>query len=200
MENIILSREELVVTYKNGESLQEVVRNAEKEFWEQGKVICSIYLDDVMIDRDSLLKVTSSDYNVLKVNVEDISVLVRDTICSTQEHIKKVCVFTEKTLEKYLGEDYNAALKDFVDIIDNGKYIYESILLINEQHQKLYNKDVEPIKKFWLELEVKFMKMLTELTSSFNTEDYVLQADVLEYEFLGVLNDCYTYLDGLNSD
>ncbi len=200
MEAIKLTQKEILSSNSKDVTLCDFIKQYEKLMWQEGRVLCDILIDGqpfVASSEQANLSISEKPFSEIVINVETLNQLFTDTIESTKSHIKKTYDFTEGALEKYLDEEYHLALKDFISIIESAQFIFESIVLINEQlgQVKVSDKSAEKLNNLWLKNQTQFSSIISELESSFNTEDYVLQADILEYEFLSFLNESYKYLD-----
>ncbi|MBT4761881.1 MAG: hypothetical protein HOO06_09315 [Bdellovibrionaceae bacterium] len=202
METVVIKREDLISRNSDNKFLQQVIRKIEKDYWDDGKVLFDVHLDGILIDESSPfnnLDIQSNDYSEIKLRVQLLDDLVWSTVDSTLEYVKKLSTFCESTVDKYRKEKYEAALRDLVQIVDSAQWTFESVTLINTQLTKKCPTAYQSQFALWMNTELKFVNVLKELIESFDSSDYILQADILEFDFLTILDESLVYLESIKN-
>ena len=184
MQIIIDDKKDILSHAKDTDKLGEIIEGIKKFVHDHNRALLSIKIDDEFVDE-------SSGKPLKNKKVKDFKKLIvktcpKDLISgSTLTEIKKHFPLFKKSFEEIalLVQERNVktALEKFIKIIDEWQQLNEAFInslkiIYFDVNQKLVGKT--SVKMFMDEMN----KLYKELTGAFENEDWILLADLLEYE------------------
>lgn len=174
---IYLNNEEINGKYNSLELpdiLKEIKNNLEDE------ILQGIIVNDVEVNEKYLKEtlIAKKDIKTLKFITKKTEKLIKETIVEAAEYLPKLKKGISDTVSHFRnGEEKQA--HDNYQLIMDGLQWYTGVLLkiislLDEQ--ELYNKAEDMIKEL--------NKSLSDVMVAYNKQDYVLVADILEYEII----------------
>lgn len=188
MELIQYKKNEIDSQFKEIKNLSELVHLVEKEFYSKGKVICKIYVNDLLLSEEDEYRfkdLSIQDIEKFAINIESTSVLSEELIKNWLKSIPAMISLAESLSEKIRFEGIDNSLRGFADTIDACQYLVDSLssLKILLDNQNLVDQDK------WLRDEANLSKATMEIFKAFETKDSVLLADLMEYELINCLQN-----------
>ena len=177
------------VTAEFGEcrDLAALIKAIEKDCSGRGEVVCEIRVNGIVLDEDDEVKFAGTDVariENLSVKVSDVSNLIDDALKALTEYIPEMVRISLLTSEKFRGEEIESAHRSLESITQGSRWLVDMFA-------QLRRNAIITVKKIpeaeWTQSEAELLKVTRELIKAFETKDYVLLADVLEYDWVTAL-------------
>ncbi|OGW27733.1 MAG: hypothetical protein A3K09_06760 [Nitrospinae bacterium RIFCSPLOWO2_12_FULL_47_7] len=161
--------------------LEEVAQN--KAFG--GTFISHLKLDgqDVNIDSKEVLQTPTAKINSLEIEISSLSGLIIKNISNAEDYLAKLIPGIQKASELFHSGNEQEANQFFLKIIDGIEWfsqVVDTVLnIIGDSGGSLcFNK------KSILERKHKILDLISQMVAANKNKDWVLLADLLEYEVL----------------
>jgi hypothetical protein len=163
--------------------LRDIISRIETDFSAHGEVICEIRVNGVVLSESDEVKFannSSDEIRDLAVRSNKPCDLIVDSLKSASEFIVPLEASCFKTAEVFRGNDLPAAQKAFHDSLDGCQWLIDTLMYVRGAAQNIQ----EPIQwpERWFEAEKIIGKAVRELSEAYSNSDFVLVADLLEYE------------------
>ncbi len=179
---------ELGQLFPQCQTLKDVIASIETAFSKKGEVICEIHVNGMLIDEEGEKKFGESS----ATEIETISVrsnrpdsLIRDAIESTLVFIPDLERASLSAAEKYRSSDLQAAQKSFNEVLEGCQWLFDTLMHVRGAASGI-DQPISQAER-WYEAEKLIGRVVKELSGAYGNSDYVLVADVLEYEVTGAL-------------
>lgn len=187
MEVLKFSGAEIASNFAKCENLSEVIGQLESQMSEQGRVICRVHVNGLPFTEEDEKRFGASGLSEIKdleIEAEDIEHVVADSIQSLigfVEGLKEECV---KASEK-IRESKSPKTENLVgDIFKNVQWLASALQVLRPQLDPVSPEFAEK----WLTNETHMVHTARELASAVEGDDFVLLADVVEYELYNSLD------------
>ena len=189
MQTQIFSHEDLKNRYSSSTLLSDIITDFEKQFWDQGSVICEIHLDGNYISEEEekfLATRTINDIKTLEILTRDQNELIEVTLRTMYQWIPKLKERSLELTELFKSEQTEIQPADFVELIDGCQWLSESLLLMRPTLIAAVNND--EFEEKWKKTELLFTSAAKEVLLAYEKQDSVLVSDILEYDLRGALD------------
>lgn len=163
------------------EVLDHVIQN--KVFG--GTFISALKLDNKAVDIDAsdTRQTAVASINSLEIEISSLSSLISKNISNAEDYLKKLIPGIQKASELFHSGNEQEASKFFLSIVDGIEWfsqVIDAVLnVIGENSASLcFNK------KSILDRKQQLLELITQLVNANKNKDWVLLADLLEYEIL----------------
>jgi hypothetical protein len=163
------------------EVLDHVIQN--KVFG--GTFISALKLDNKFVDIDAsdTRQTAVVNINSLEIEISSLSSLISKNISNAEDYLKKLIPGIQKASELFHSGNEQEASKFFLNIVDGIEWfsqVIDAVLnVIGENSASLcFNK------KSILDRKQQLLELITQLVNANKNKDWVLLADLLEYEIL----------------
>ncbi|MCB0357864.1 MAG: hypothetical protein KDD40_12695 [Bdellovibrionales bacterium] len=191
MQTQIYSHEDLKNLYSIDTVLSDIISDFEKQYWEDGSVICEIHLDGSYITEEqevALREKTINEIKTLEILTRKQNELIEVTLRTMYQWIPKL---TERSLQ--LAEIYKSSANDdsqnqydFIELIDGCKWLSDSLSLLKPTLLKLV--DSKLFSDQWMQCEQMFIVIAKEVLQAYQSADNILVSDILEYDLKEALD------------
>ncbi len=170
-------------------TLKDIIARLESDFVARGEVICEIRVNGVLLndgDETRLGEMQSGEILDLEIRSNQPSSLISDAIRSTLvliPDLEKSCV---STAERFRGTDMGAAQKSFHECLEGCQWLVDTLIHVRGAASGTGVPISQPER--WFEAEKLIARVIREISEAYTLKDYVLVADLLEYELTGVLS------------
>lgn len=199
METINLSKNDLVTSYE-GSTLGEILKSLERDFFHRGQVVCEIIVNGMLLkeaDEGRLSLAKAHEIESLSLKTSPIAPLLKEAALSTSGYVIQLKDVSVKNSEQFRLEDIGQAHVLFSAVIDGADSLLEMVKHIRNVASNL---DHGPVPAQWDAVEYKFIQVLRGLVKAFQNRDFILVADLLEYEWTTALESWVTLLAVFNRD
>lgn len=150
-----------------------------------GTFISALKLDNKAVDIDAsdTRQTAVASINSLEIEISSLSSLISKNISNAEDYLKKLIPGIQKASELFHSGNEQEASKFFLSIVDGIEWfsqVIDAVLnVIGENSASLcFNK------KSILDRKQQLLELITQLVNANKNKDWVLLADLLEYEIL----------------
>lgn len=196
MERFKVDGSDLRNFYNNTTPLAQVFRDIEQDLRAGNQVVCRYIVNGMEIaeaDEARFSTVTLDQVDTLEYLAENskdlIGLVMRGWIEALPEMVRK----TESVSQRIRVQGFSGMYKSIHDLVQNCEFLIDSILSLRELmgDQQLGGSSID-----WFKSEQASQKTVKEALHALENKDFVLLADVLEYDLNNVLQ---MWLENLKS-
>jgi len=182
MKLLVNGKEETVAHM--GETLGDLLLHIEKEGVPQGNVVRSMKIDgkESSLASPEVQKTPLSEIATLEVEISTLSDIINKNIENADAYLVRLIPGIEKSVELFRMGNEQEANKFFINIIDGIDWLSQVLDMI------LTAKAISPDKVFdgksIQDRRASLMDLTQQMVDANKNQDWVLLADILEYEIL----------------
>jgi len=167
-----------------GETLGDLVLHIEKEGVAQGNVVRSIQIDGKESSPDSPVarKTPLSEIETLEIEISTLSDIVNKNIENADAYLIRLIPGIEKSVELFRMGNEQEANKFFINIIDGIDWLSQVLDMILAA--KAISPDTVFDGKSIQDRQASLVDFTQQMVDANKNQDWVLLADLLEYEIL----------------
>jgi len=167
-----------------GETLGDLVLHIEKEGVAQGNVVRSIQIDGKESPPDSpvVRKTPLSEIETLEIEISTLSDIVNKNIENADAYLIRLIPGIEKSVELFRMGNEQEANKFFINIIDGIDWLSQVLDMILAA--KAISPDTVFDGKSIQDRRASLVDFTQQMVDANKNQDWVLLADLLEYEIL----------------
>ena len=167
-----------------GETLGDLVLHIEKEGMAQGKVVRSIQIDgkESSPDASATRKTPLSEIETLEIEISTLSDIVNKNIENADAYLIRLIPGIEKSVELFRMGNEQEANKFFINIIDGIDWLSQVLDMILAA--KAISPDTVFDGKSIQDRRASLVDFTQQMVDANKNQDWVLLADLLEYEIL----------------
>lgn len=194
MTTSVWAKPEISADFPQAQTLSEVIGELEAKFQLKGEVICEIQVNGVAIDEEDEVRLAETpvtDIESLIICSSEPARLVDQALNSCREfvpHVKDACV---RTSEKFRGNDAASAQSQFVETMEGCYWLVDTLRHIRGASNK--SDSIQNLDQ-WTNHEQKMAQVVREVVVAYEAKDFVLVADLLEYELSEAVSSWETVL------
>ena len=197
MKLLVNGKEETV--FHMGETLGDLLLHIQKEGLPQGKVVRSIKIDGQESSPDSpeAQKTPLSEIETLEIEISTLSDIVNKNIENADAYLIRLIPGIEKSVELFRMGNEQEANKFFINIIDGIDWLSQVLDMV------LAAKEISPDTVFngksIQDRRANLVDFTQQMVDANKNQDWVLLADLLEYEILPYYQEWSNLLPQLRS-
>lgn len=184
----IWDKTEISKQFPECSTLREIINRLETDFSLKGEVICEIRVNGHLLseeDEEKFATSSCSDIQNLSVSSNRPADLIKDAMRSTKVFIPDLEASCLKTAEMFRGSDLAAAQKSFHECLEGCQWLVDTLMHVRGAASGIQQPIHQPER--WFEGEKVIGRAIRELSEAYSGNDFVLVADLLEYELTGAL-------------
>lgn len=182
MTTSVWAKTEISNDFPQAKTLREIIGHLEEKFQLKGEVICEIQVNGLSISEEDELRLAETpvtEIDSLIICSSEPTQLVTQALGSCREfvpHVKEACV---RASEKFRSTDLSSAQNQFIETMEGCYWLVDTL-----KHIRGASRDPVQIKNLdqWTSNEQKMAQIVREVVVAYEAKDYVLVADLLEYE------------------
>lgn len=187
MERFKVTGEELRNFYQENIELGRVFSDIEHDLRSTNQVVCRYIINGLEIkesDEARFATVTLADIETLEYLTENSRDIKSIVLKGWIEALPELMENTEKLAKRIRVQGFSGLLKPIHDLVQNCEYLIDSTITIKATmgDQFLVSSPVD-----WYKAEEQSKKTVSEALRALENKDFVLLADVLEYDLNNVL-------------
>ncbi len=181
------SQTELVASYPEAENFGALIGCLEKEVTKFGEVICDIRVNgELVADEEGATKDLKIDaIQLVEVTAQKPTDLLSDSLDSTLEYLDRLVVALEKNAFLFRGADLKKAYEFHRSCIEGTQWFVKMVTLFKGAYENAFQVPLVG----WQENEDELEKVLRQVLDVFQAKNFVLMADVIEYDLLNNLQN-----------
>ena len=178
--------DDLVRDFPQANNLGEIIAQLHKTLDSNGEVLCEVRVNDLLLSEDEEDKFSTTplgDIRNLNVKASTPEGLLQESLDGCKEYLERLSRAFEKTADLYRLEDLSKAHEFYHSCIRGADWFVQLLT-----HYKVVHQSVEghlPLE--WLSAEARLMQTLNQVLAAYEKKDFILLADLLEYELTTVL-------------
>jgi hypothetical protein len=163
--------------------LREVIAKLERDFSDRGEVICEIRVNGMLLneaDETGFAGSLLNEIQSLAVGTQRPDSLIHDALNSAFEYLPRLRAACEPTADLFRTGDHRQAQARFTGIIEGCQWLVDTVCNVRQAGENIGH----PIhdKTIWTAAEEGFTNVISEILSAFQKRDFVLVADIIEYD------------------
>ncbi|TDP26390.1 hypothetical protein [Halanaerobium congolense] len=158
----------------------------------EDRILKAIFVNDVEVNEKYLKEslVDKDQINKIEFSTQKTSSLINETLDEANEYLPKLRKGTQETASLFRNSD-DKAVQNYQLILNGLEWYIEALsqitsLINNEDYYQQGQNMINEINK-----------TLSDLMIAYNKEDFVLVADILEYEIVDIVEDLIEFNDRL---
>lgn len=186
MDRYKVSGEDLRDFYSPETCLSQVFGDIEMDLQAQGRVVCRYILNGMDLseaDESKFAEIELKDVKTLEYLAEKKSSLVGQVLEAWSQAIPEMMISSEKLCQRMRFQGPKGIFKDLHDLLENVEFLISSLSALKTMAGEEMCHSVPK----WQETELNSKKTVQESLQAVEKKDFVLLADILEYDLNNVL-------------
>jgi hypothetical protein len=182
-EVIRISSTELGGEFAFCKTLGEVVSELEKKVKAQGRVVCTISVNGMRLnetDEQRLAATSVAELKNIEFETEDPAELMRSTLHSQAQMAAEISRVSLLAAEAFRRLDLNPAQNLLISLLDGCRWFTDGLVALKSAPSGLLKFPFD--ENQWSLAESEFRRVVSEILAAVERRDYVLIADLLEYD------------------
>ena len=174
-----------------GQIIQEFTKRIEGK---AGQVLCEVRVNDILlseIEEDKFHSTPLEQIQTIDFKFSGPEQLLSDSLNSCREFIPKLNEAFERAADLFRREDMEKAHAFYRSCIGGADWFVQLLTHYKVVHESLYGS----VSSNWMNLEVRLIESLNTVLVAYEKKDFILLADLLEYEVITILQDWGIQLD-----
>lgn len=190
------SETELLAKFGHCENLSDLINEVESFYLKEQQLVCEIRINGMLLDEEDekrFAETPLSDVRELSVSLSHLSDLLRDVQSAFKECIPSLQETILKCSEYFRLGEHEKAQNLFSATLEGCQWLVDTIHHVRKATSHA-SGEIFPVAK-WTAVEKEFTQSLRQILLSFQSRDYALLADVLEYELTTILDSWLALID-----
>ncbi len=189
MTTSMWNEQEIRREFSDCSTLHDVIRKVELDFSQKGEVICEIRVNGVMLsegDETKFAQSSAREINQLAIvsnRPADLLVEALNSALAFAPDLEASCL---ATAEAFRGSDLPKAQKRFNESLEGCQWFVDTLMHVRSAASGIGKAILQPER--WFEAENMIARVIRELSEGYSKSDFVLVADLMEYELTGALS------------
>lgn len=184
MESLKFNKDELLKEYSDCQKLKDVICELEKSVQKLGRVICQVSVNGLRLtaaDEERLGLTDINEIDEIEIMMSKEDMLLKNSMDALQDYLKAFRLRVISASEQFRNNSKLPTAHLFSEIVQSTQLLTDALLTVKPVlFSKVENK--QKYNAIWAETEKHFMATVNELATAYQGQDFVLVADVLEYE------------------
>lgn len=194
MDKYKISGHDLRGFYDTEEELVTVFRDIEKDLNQENKVVCRFIVNEMELDEGDEVQagfLKLKDIQTLEFWTDSLNNLVPDILDSWKEALPELIKACDELGNSLRFENYKSSAKTVRSLIENCEYLVHSLISLQQYFGE------EAVNQFvpWIQNQEDMQRLVIECTQALEKKDYVLLADVLEFDMAHNLGQWMQFID-----
>ena len=176
-----------------GETLEEVMNAIVKS--RQNSYIRRIWLDgqEVSSDSQDTLKTSTTSVELLELELAELQDLLANNLTNAKDYLVKLIPGFQKAADLFRMGNEQEANQYYLQVLDGIEWFSQVVIIIvSTQKNKSEEKSLEERQK-------KLTDLMSQMLEANQNQDWVLMADLMEYEMIPFYKDWKEVLSRIES-
>ena len=176
-----------------GETLEEVMNAIVKS--RQNSYIRRIWLDgqEVSSDSQDTLKTSTTSVGLLELELAELQDLLANNLTNAKDYLVKLIPGFQKAADLFRMGNEQEANQYYLQVLDGIEWFSQVVIIIvSTQKNKSEEKSLEERQK-------KLTDLMSQMLEANQNQDWVLMADLMEYEMIPFYKDWKEVLSRIES-
>lgn len=193
MNKVMLSRSDLNKDFSEETTLGEVFGQIEKKLQGRGEIVCRFLVNGLTLteeDEKKFAQFKLGEVDFIEVESETPTALLTAVLANWVDTLPGMIRKSDQLAQDIRVKGVENHMRDFVDLVDSCQFLVESLISLRSLCRDLpFVTSAQ-----WRENEMVTAKAIAEALNIFERKDFVLLADIMEYD----LGHCLqSWLDAL---
>lgn len=196
MDRYKVSGADLREFYSAETRLSQVFGDIEHDLQAQNRVVCQFIVNGMKLsetDEGRFAEIELREVETLEYLAENKNKLVGQVLTAWQQAIPELMLASEKLCQRMRFQGPKGIFKDIHDLVENVEHLITSLVSL----RTMVSAEMHGRIKGWSAAELNSKKTIVEALTAVEKKDFVLLADILEYDLNTVLQqwaDCLSQL------
>jgi hypothetical protein len=189
----IISSENLREKYSELPDLKSLIRTIETELQSDGFVVCQFVLNGMTLSEEDEKRMETATFSEIKeliIRYQNLDELLDSLLKGWIEEIPKLIAQADELSKDAREQRLDQRLTPLVRFVDSCQFLADSL----NSFRTIIQVEIIAEENRWAILEKNFQTAVAELLTAFEQKDYVLVADVLEYDVADALQNWFDLL------
>lgn len=171
------------------QNVSEIIHRLENQAAIQGQVVCEIWINEMRILEDDEIqmgKCLTNEISQLAIVMSPTNSVVDGTLEAILDYLPRLQKGAESVSDQLRGVKEGFSYTVFLQVVEGSRWIVESLMRAGRVLPLHEWTDVQAKWKF---AEKRLEEVVKDLLQAFEKRDFVLLADLLEYELTTIIQD-----------
>jgi hypothetical protein len=183
----VVTKKEIEGQFGQVADLGQLMKALEQEFSKKGQVICQFKLNGMSLteaDEQRLANIGLGEVEIIEIDSESPDALMFGLLDNWTLELPKLIENAEALAKSIKFEGIEGKLKAFVELLDTCQFLMDSLMSLERVVTDFQSRQIQsPIGlEPWLLAEKVTADAIGEALKAFEKKDFVLLAEVLEYD------------------
>lgn len=181
MNQFTYSKADLIEKFGEQTSVGEIFKKLENEIYQQGQVVCQFQINGLSLDEDAEKRLAQADVQEVEelvLSCQTPANLLLGVVDNWVETIPGLLKASDQLATDIRFKGIEGHLNKLVELIDSCQMLVDSIISIDNVMSEHPRVQAEA----WARSENLMAGAIGEVLHAFQRKDYVLLADILEYD------------------
>ena len=184
-----LNINELMKAFQGADTLGQLIRQAEDEYWKEGRVICEIHLNEILLsenEEQSHQNLELESIATIEFVTSEEKELVKENVQTLSDEIKNIIHLSENYVEKMFTGNLDENHVLFLEIVQRLDIVVNNLFVLKV---KVCSDVTSENHRRWELAEVKLSSCIRQLLNSFESKNFSAMSDIIDYELLGIFDN-----------
>ncbi len=199
MKTLRWSHSQILSDFSNCENLRDLIDAIEENGRNTSMFVCSIKVNGMSLEEEDESRFATTSITTVKeieVEVGSIREIVEGILVNYVNWIPYLREIAEDTSQALRAGEMNIAQRSINEMADALTDLVNSLVELKRTKNSLPLSQIENVEK----LEVTFLGVVKELTAAFEGGDYVLAADIVEYDLNNLLDELKSWVESCQKE
>jgi hypothetical protein len=187
MTELTWNSEDIQREFPNIQTLGELITATSDKAREQGEFVCAVQVNGMFLNEEqetNFDKTPMKEVKKFAIRMQTLKVLLDESLVQCADFLFQLTTSMENAAQMFRAEDLTAAHKFYRTCIDGAQLFIEMMT-----HYKIaYQNSFGPCPESWVSSENRMAGVLRQILEAYRQKNYILVADLLEYELSPILS------------
>lgn len=187
MTELTWNSDDIQREFPNIQTLGELIMATSEKAREQGEFVCAVEVNGMFLNEEQETdfdKTPMAEVKKFAIKMQTLKVLLDESLVQCANFLGQLTMSLENAAQMFRAEDLTAAHKFYKTCIDGTQLFIEMMT-----HYKIaYQNSLGPCPGSWVFSENRMAGVLRQILEAYRQKNYILVADLLEYELSPILS------------
>lgn len=181
------NRQELAANFPQAETFSQLVDAVSDRIEATGQVVCAVRVNGMNLTEEEETRFQEtpvSEIESLNILSQTIQELLDQSLEGCAAYLERLLKAFEECARLFRTDDIQFAHSFHRACIEGSDYFVQLIT----HFKTVYQTHRGPLTPSWDELEMSLLQCLTRILDAYEKKDYILVADLLEYDLIDIFN------------
>jgi hypothetical protein len=187
MTELTWDSDDIAREFPNIQTLGELITATSDKAREQGEFVCAVEVNGMFLNEEqetNFDKVPMGEVKKFAIRMQTLKVLLDESLVQCADFLGQLTISLESAAQMFRAEDLTAAHKFYRTCVDGAQLFVEMMT-----HYKIaYQNSFGPCPSSWILSETRMGDVSRQILEAYRQKNYILVADLLEYELSPILS------------